>query len=75
MIQRLVALVAFVIFIGALKVWPIPVVSDWPDWVGLLGFMFLVAAILSSLGFGPWGHTVKQLLAQERGVRRASSEP
>lgn len=74
MIQRLVALVAFVIFIGALKIWHIPVVSQWPDWVGLLGFTLLVAAVLSSLGFGPWGRTVKQLLAQEHGERCASSE-
>jgi len=74
-IQRVVALLAFIVFVGALKVWSIPLVSEWPDWVGLLGFVVLAVAILSSLGFGPWGRAVKRLLAEEHEVHQASSQP
>jgi hypothetical protein len=73
--QRVVALLAFVVFIGALKIWPIPFVSEWPNWVGLLGLAVLFAAILSGFGIGPWGRAVKVFLTQEDGASRASLEP
>ena len=73
--QRVLALIAFLVFIGALKIWPIPFVSMLPNWVGLVGLAVLFAAILSSLGIGPWGRVVNRLLTQEDKAYRASSEP
>jgi hypothetical protein len=73
--QRVVALLAFVVFIGALKIWPFPLVSEWPNWVGLLALAVLFAAILSALGIGPWGRAVKASLTQENQMYHASLEP
>ena len=70
--QRVLAAIAFAVFIGALKVWPIPYLALLPDWVGLLGLAFLFVAVLSGLGFGPWGRIVNALTAAEDKAYRDS---
>lgn len=63
--QRVLALVAFLVFVGALKIWRIPFLETLPDWVGLVGLAAMFIAVLSALGFGPWGRTVTRLISAE----------
>jgi hypothetical protein len=73
--QRILALIAFVLFIGALKIWPIAYLGAMPDWVGQVGLALLFVAVLSGLGFGPWGRLVNALTTAEDKAYRESLGP
>jgi hypothetical protein len=73
--QRVIALMAFLVIIGALKIWPIPLLEELPCWVGLLAFAIFAGVIVSSIGFGPWGHYVNKLAVLEDEQYRESLKP
>jgi hypothetical protein len=73
--QRAIALMAFLVFMGALKLWPVPLLKELPDWVGLAAFAIFSAVLLSGLGLGPWGRFVNKLAALEDASYRKSLQP
>ena len=73
--QRLIGLVAILIFLGATNIWPIPILNLLPDWVGLVSLFILLVVIVSGLGFGPWGRAVGKMIVEESKEYRDSLKP
>jgi hypothetical protein len=68
--QRLIGLVAVILFLGATDLWPIPLVGLLPVWMGYPGLVILFAIIISGLGFGPWGRIVtRHVVTEDRKYR------
>jgi len=74
-LQRLIGLLAVIVFLGATKIWEIPYVNSLPEWVGIFSLVVLFVVMLSGMGMGPWGQAVNKMIIREQHEYRSSLKP